>query len=329
MEMPRYNSLEEKKLFFTCQTIDNKTALFDTIAMIRKKGMRKNHIYRGVNSASFKLYTAAQRKWIENDLYRTISYNNFVNCILNKAKSNNLLGRYFSSIGVKANDLLYLSFLQHYCPQTPLLDFTHNLDVALFFATKGKRARKGSPIEDYVSLYYCSSNRFIQLDGILYDSMREIDKKNLDPSYESLPFNPAMHIDDLTCWMQPDGTRWIIPSIGLSFLPNPTRSKEISTYQRKERCYWSNLNLIAQDGCFMIHTSDIQSVEEYLWDEKIHELYEPKLKCVNIHRKLIPYIRKHLIPHLSERSLFPLGNSHKQNNIASQILDDVIKELTT
>ncbi len=328
MKIPIFNSLDEKEPYFSCKTINDEDELFYTINTIKKVGRKQNYIYRGVNSAALKLYTAAQRLWMEKDYCYTVSYGNFVDCILNTAKRNSTLKDYFKSIGVKVNDLLYLSFLQHYHPQTPLLDFTHSIDVALFFATKDKQISNDFSIGDYMSLYYCSSNRFIQLDSILYDSMRDIDKKDLDPSYESFPYNPAMHIEDLVCWTQPDGLQGIVPSIGLTFLPNPTKSKEISTYHRKEICYWSNLNLIAQEGCFLIHTSDYKSVEEYLWDDKICDLCEPKMKCVNIHRRLIPQIQKHLISHLSEDSLFPIGNPLAHNNIAKQILNDVIRELS-
>ncbi len=92
-----------------------------------KSRVQKGFMFRGVNEAKYKMYNSAQRAWIENDLIlNDIPYHNLINRRIIDAKSSN--GNYFKKIGiVQDNDLAILSFLQHYEPPTPLLDFTYIL----------------------------------------------------------------------------------------------------------------------------------------------------------------------------------------------------------
>lgn len=103
--------------------------------------LMRNHtlIFRGVGNASYRLFNKAQRNFRVNRLNEEKNETIFHNSIfemLEKAKTfeHNILLDYFKSFGVKENDVAILSFLQHYGAPTPLLDWTYDLYVAIFFA---------------------------------------------------------------------------------------------------------------------------------------------------------------------------------------------------
>lgn len=158
MKLETYASLDEKKTIFESKgykKIDTKSEFEKWYGGFSKK----KKFFRGVNEAKYKIYTSAQRKYITNDLGlsgKTVE--DVIEDELSQVKNinNKLLRNYFNLLNVVDFDPLYLSFLQHYSGISPLIDFTVNIDKALYFMQDGCCFAKagGEDIDNYASLYY-------------------------------------------------------------------------------------------------------------------------------------------------------------------------------
>ena len=167
MILPTYKSLEEKRKFFkknesndfhhygvnTIWTLEKNLRLIETI----RKNSANNVVFilRGVSEAKYKLYTSAQREWLANEWWhQRITFSDFVGRQLSYMKTD-FIKDYFRSMGIAINDLLLLSFLQHYGAPSPLLDFTTDPKVALFFALEHMQGTSSGSqgIENYFSIY--------------------------------------------------------------------------------------------------------------------------------------------------------------------------------
>src|SRR5690606_3234961 len=114
-------------------------------------------IYRGVKEAKWRLYNSLQRHWIttkkEDDENK---YKDFIKELIKCAKeeNNSLLSKFLKLNNISPeNDIAVLSFLQHYGCPTPMIDWTYNLNSALYFAFEDVRKYKNTDIDNYTSIY--------------------------------------------------------------------------------------------------------------------------------------------------------------------------------
>lgn len=251
MELEQYRNLNEKETFF----YDNRRIKnIDEFDSWEQSFNKDGFVFRGVNEAKFKIYTSAQRKYLEENIAQTgIDVEDFIARELEQIKNanNRVLSGYFSSLNIDNSDLLYLSFLQHYGGISPLLDVTTDFDTALFFMQDGATVSDDldeNRIESYASLYYKSMDVFRYRDKTGETSPNVV--TNL--SYENLR-NYESPIDVGALWYK-------IGDVRVSLV---------------------NLNIIAQHGRFIFYCNGTRPLEYYF-------------SCVNIHKSLIPSIRKHL-----------------------------------
>ena len=146
--IPVYTSLEEKRNCFEQETgedffiIDTKEKLdrwFRFYSSNFKKDHPVDYIYRGVNEAKFKLFSSAQRLWISDNMDQwqpNYTYKKFIEDLVQKAKSNPLLKKVFDlySYSEDARDFPIISLLQHYGAPSPVLDWSYNINSAMYFA---------------------------------------------------------------------------------------------------------------------------------------------------------------------------------------------------
>ena len=186
MTLETYKSLEEKKKFFkknesyefhhyrvnTIWTLEKNLGLIETI---RKKSANVVFVLRGVSDAKYKLYTSAQREWLTNEWWhQRITFSDFVGRQLSYMKTD-FIKDYFRSMGIAINDMIILSFLQHYGAPSPLLDFTTDPKVALFFALEHMQGTSSGSqgIENYFSIYIILMDKVKSLDVMI---KKRIDK---------------------------------------------------------------------------------------------------------------------------------------------------------
>lgn len=175
MNIPIYNTFEEKADFFNHIKIDTADVLDTHIKNLLM--IENNCIFRGVHEAKYKLYTSVQREWITKGLGRHITLDFLVENLIRTIRQNKMLEKYFKSLNIYPNDLLYLSLLQHYGAPSPLLDFSLNIKFALFFATDNVMWSNSSNdnIEDYISVYYLDMDKcgmeIVKLDDFYNNSL--------------------------------------------------------------------------------------------------------------------------------------------------------------
>ena len=157
MIIPEYTDLAEKETAF-----GDHYKRIDSIEELKKflassKTLRKN-IFRGVCEARFKNYTSAQRMYMVHDLRQTASIEWLIQKQIESIKKEheNLLGKYYKSLGIALNDFLYLGIAQHYGGISPFLDFTQRFKTALFFMADGAifSPHGINEIGNYSSLYF-------------------------------------------------------------------------------------------------------------------------------------------------------------------------------
>lgn len=282
MKLSEYKTIEEKSRSFDRNITINTLNEFEVwyIATITEK----DFVFRGVNEAKYKIYTSAQREWLTK--YSTqIEYFNYIKAILNYVKENNLLGRYLKSMGITtAVDLYYLSLMQHFHAPSMLLDFSHNLDVALFFSLDNMQyANTDNEIDDYFSIYYFDKKVF---KYTLNTNVKQYNFFVQKATQRDINAQEILSLDT-------------IKKIKLSFVES-TEKESIKIKNRKgnvQNIIFSNLNIIAQDGCFLLYYNTSQPLEKN------------NLSCVNIHKSLGEHIRSKKINDLNKDVIYPTFNN--------------------
>lgn len=291
MKLDEYRSFVDKQRYFaTYDRFDTKQNFDCWYAQKIKESYddektNGKFVFRGLNEAKYRLYTSGQREWLTKEFWlQNLSYQDFQNSILKKVKSNSILNNYFKSINAKTTDLLYMSFLQHYGAPTSLLDFTYSLNTALFFATDDLTfvpISQQSLVNDYFSIYY------IELENCNFFSYLSF------TSEFSVKINKPASISENT--VSPKNSNGTLFD-KIVFVPNPL--KRNGTVDKTFS--WSNVNIIAQEGCFFWYPEDKKPFEEGI-RQKILPII--KLHCVDIHKSLADYVREKT--GLSRKDVYP------------------------
>lgn len=308
MKLEEYPNLTEKESVFETTNITTHKDFDNFYDEFKEKTL----LFRGICEAKYKIYTSAQREWLTNEYANQgITYAQFIQSIITNIRKNKILSQYYKSLNINENDLLYISLLQHSGAPTPLLDFTHNLEVALYFALDGlKVASSDKDIDNYFSLYILDCNKcgkeltdIVSLlsNGLATGTAMLKDTKSKYPDTD-IDDSLLKEVDKYTKWMKQDGTEDGLYKLKCGFLDNPLNSKTVSMYETNEILYWSNINLIAQQGCFILYTEESTPLEQYFSGEK---KYLPKLQCFNVHKSLVEYIKNQSLKSMSKLDIYP------------------------
>ncbi|WP_162427278.1 FRG domain-containing protein [Pontibacter pudoricolor] len=241
--LPEFATLDSKNSFFdyTDYNIINTKEEFDhwfnRFNSDNKHGPREDYIYRGMKEAKHKLFTSSQRQWITNDMeeWYPKPYLRYVQDLVERSKSKPLIKKVFDVYDYTPleRDVPVLSILQHYGAPTPLMDWTYNINVALFFATENVKGGNGNgDIENYFSIYFVNKTKhkgifqnLNKLTGKKHPSMKGIiEAIDKDPHDKS-----AYYITDF------EGTR-----------KSPERKFMVNSSKPLTSIF--NQNIIAQEG---------------------------------------------------------------------------------
>ena len=327
MVLPTYKSLEEKKEHFyykepeQVNTIDEFKERFEqleaSIPQLNPYTLTKHNklcntatVFRGQNEAKYKLYTSAQREWIIKEWNKQLGEDGFIEFVqqlilqLKKANGINSLSNYFESMGATETDLFLLSFLQHYRTPTPLLDFIYNKDLALFFAMDGSVFNKQGvdDLDNYFSIYALPARSIFSID-LVKKSAIETQREGIECIKKDLTLMEQLKASFkyLFSWKT---SEYRIPGMSkypFLFIPNPQRAEKIDDIIGID-LHWSNPNIIAQEGCFVMNPRK---------DTPLEDLIEKSIHCLNIHKSLAPYIREHYLKPkgITKESIYPDFNA--------------------
>jgi hypothetical protein len=237
------------------------------------------NFFRGQNEARFKLYNSAQRYWTSNNLMQLeslkqpISYIEMLQNMVNNAKQNKLLQQVFKYYEIENHqmDMPLLSILQHYGAPTPLMDWTYDLDVALFFAIDKAKGNEESNIRDYVSIYRINKHEH---SNFVLNNLNFI-SANIFPSVKNLSNylgnNRVVYISDFEISADHDNKE-------------NRKIKPLTTYY--------NLNILAQKGIFIFNPHQSSPLEEIGLDpNKPDPGADTRIHCYNISKDLIELIK--------------------------------------
>lgn len=308
MILPQYKSFQEKNSFFkpSLHYKDNKisdTKMFD--AWYKDFSRPYNHptakfdfFFRGMKEAKYKLFNSAQREWLQHNIDawgNTPDYLAFIRKLIREAKQQKIFEKVLAYHQINYDneaDFPILSILQHYGAPTPLMDWSYNLDVALYFATEGvNTAAASEDINGYFSIYVIKkTSQSGGLKNIFEYSKRDLPSLN---HFHNFKFSPNSKTN-FVCYISDfEDNKQKAPTLKTNIPSQQTARK-----QRPLTTYY-NHNIIPQEGFFIFNPYPDKPLEECFSHtsrmnatEKIGQLNLAPFLCYNIRKDLADYIRR-------------------------------------
>lgn len=282
--------------------IEDKKDLQGIEAVINDLKPKTKLIFRGVNEASYRLYTSAQRAY--DELKLDIPYSDFIQFYIDETRKSKEICNYFVGKKYQITDFLILSLLQHYGYPTPLLDFSYDIYSALFFAIDNMKEGNNNEISNYVSLYIINKANDIfpdifqvnHNDGENAQWLLEMESEHiLEPApemvqdFERLPYDNYKDSSILLVSGGKDSTTGVC-------IPTMLDVKYHNT----------NPNLQSQDGLFVYISSLEKSLDRVIYKQTGYR-NKDKIICVNINKKLRQKIvSDYLNPHnINKGTMYP------------------------
>lgn len=303
---PQYSSQSEKEQFFTLKIIETEDQLFDFMSTLPKLYHNKLGFWRGLPESRYKLYNSLQRSNLEQ---RTInSVEDVCKYILESTNrlsewNKNLIEKYFENLGIeKVSIYAKLSILQHFGCETPILDWTKNPNVALYFATlPPSKSQITQRIDNFFSIYFIRYKHpyfeFTSKTGVEFFTSKNIkDIISRVKIFKKIYFNK----NEINGYFNND------KNILKDIMKFPIQ--RIDDWESKfvNQNTLSNYNIVAQEGLFILNADPYLSFEEaiskrcnVLANSKDVQVVDIKhaincskenLVCYDIHKKFIPVI---------------------------------------
>lgn len=281
-----YKTFSEKRQVYTVQTITTKGDVDDLLGLLTQDD--HTSIWRGMPESHYKHYTSLQRFWIENDLPADkLAIEKYLRHIYGYAKTWNrgFFKRYLSNYGIPVFSIFSaLSVLRHHGTPTPLLDWSRDPLVAMFFSAHSTNAYNTEhEIEHYFSLYEMTKEHPIyNLDtrDIVLDHVRlreEIlrayngDRAKGDANFAEHFSEAFINDEDLFF----DRIR-ILPIFKIQELPTDAIKYFIS----------NNYNITNQNGLFICNTFPLQPLEDAIKDRAKEQAKEYKIDKIEVSNKM-------------------------------------------
>lgn len=292
--MREYNSFDEKVSHFkNCKKVHTVRELKDVVEELDHEMRQKelHTVFRGVNESRYRLFNSFQRLWNTRKFGELgVEPLQAAQSMLNQFNRGHVVRKYLKQLGVIYNDWLMLSFLQHYGAASPLLDFSKNYKVALFFACKDVEFyESANELGDYISIYYYRNVDVIRekiaqsIVNIAKSAVRDVSpSKSIKTKIweETLSFSKVFEAGNRVL---------VLPTYSNRTSIKNKMNQVITTYTT------ANMNVTSQEGEFVCNMEIVNPLEE-LFQKKTDEGKVVKyISCVDIHKGLIDYIiRKYL-----------------------------------
>lgn len=290
-ELPIYTDVSRKSQSFKLITVNNEIDVLKHLDVLFTNP--STHLaFRGVNNASFKLFSTIQRRWywdgLDDVFADVVSY---VKYQINKFRDNKFIMENLS----QDNDYNILALIQHFGGNSNLVDFSYSPVSAFFFAWDGysRIYPQDGSLNDYVPLYAINFTnpeingpiemnyygaqaieRMVSQSGI---PAEKIDAAEVLDSLASIPYK-------VLC----DGK--VVPGGGRANV-----RMNVPYFNFDKTVQVTNANIAAQNGCFIQAPSSEVSLEDFI-NEHIPYSH-PLLYCFDIHKSLVEHIcKKYNVP---------------------------------
>lgn len=308
-----YKSFLQKSIFFDQTVI--KTEEEFTKAYEELINSQERFLFRGMNEAKYRILSSIQRFWLDNKCHeKDIDFVSYLKDLIEifRKGNNSQMTNYFKKMGIPIeNDLAVLSYLQHYGDEskTPLIDWTYNLNNALYFAASCVSDSTSTiEIEDYFSIYFIEEQHLVETS--LSKLVSQTIDKNYKEAFEKLQEDmKSDNYPDKLSNLLTDGAQkeFIMLYKGRELVSRISNIEQLKNFPilylsdeeidpRLRYRITNNMNIINQEGVFMWNSSPSKPLEqvgkeEYL-KEKEGEYYFSQ--CLNIHKSLKEYILEKL-----------------------------------
>ena len=292
MILPEYKSFEDKAEFFECKKIET---FEEFLKIVEDEKLKRDRFYRGVNSGSFKMFTSFQREYTKKlgeTVIKNIANEDFMGLLLHHLQKDPMIQSEFKKIKNEKKigyeewvdlEWNYLTFifsnLQHYGGISPFLDITDDILKATYFAFKDVKTQNtdiaaslpDNP-ETYASVLVFEKQQYENkiLDYGTPNSEEIEDMKTVPKCYSdsSLHFIRMQYVESL----------------------NNLSNGQICQIKRDN--YFTNENIIAQDGHFLFRS--IYNIDKPFEESKLQ--YNPggKILSFEISKNLEQKIKQYL-----------------------------------
>jgi hypothetical protein len=295
-ELLAYDSFSVKnELFGFNQNFTELSDFVHFIDRIKEWSRERVFIFRGVGRSSYRLFNKAQRNFRANasaDVKNEKLFHASISEMLENAKrlEQKVLPDYFNGFGVKENDVAILSFLQHHGAPTPLMDWTYDINVAIYFALndlsknppKIQSGESKRETDEYFSIYWMLED----MPQYMLNHYKQLSVFRNGATYKTLRKRKVAHISEI--------------------------------YQRgkPKLLLQNNFRILKQKGIFIYNNSSHLPLEEIFFTHssmyylarspKDDSVPRSPLFCMNIHKSLALAIEKEIRKKgYCKSSLFP------------------------
>ena len=306
-KLPEYKSFAEKEELFCNNEYVNSVEDLDKL-IVRLQSLEQSLIFRGVSNAGYKMFASSQRHWMQkSDWVARMgheSYYSFVEEIIRRTECLVEVQQYMQQHNVHTNDMFLMALMQHFGAPSPMIDFSESLLTGLFFASDWDDSRwddsGNNQLDDYVSLYYISKNfDWVEatVQRIMLSAADNIERMVSEAKEAGINVDTEETEEDIRKLLyrqfRLDNDRSDIrfvplggPSLGRVLIDIPVINFH---------CEYEIVNdrIVKQQGMFIMNATETDSLVEIMNQQAHQKMF----CCVNIHKKLLPYLReKYLVP---------------------------------